>query len=80
MKATYFFSQIQKESISDRLEIEGLSYKEKFIDGKEFTEVDTSDGEHVSNFPNATIVHVKEDLPVDEFMLKHFGKRYAKTF
>jgi hypothetical protein len=52
MKATFFFSAKQKRTV---LDLQGY-YTPLFIDGKEYTEVNSLKGEHKSNYSDAVIV------------------------
>ena len=48
-----------------------------YIDGKQFTEVATKEGEHKSNWDDAVVIHVAW-TPVNQFMLKRYGEKHAR--
>lgn len=78
MKATYFFSQKQKQVMGRIANQNGEHYHSKHIDGVEFTEVQTFDESHESLWDDAKVVKVREGLPVDEWYFEHVGKKSAK--
>lgn len=58
MKATFFYSAQQQQVRRDC----GDNY-DCFIDGEQYTEVMTQQGEHKSKYADAVIVMVKDNLP-----------------
>lgn len=72
MKATYFFSQKQKQI---RLE---MNLPSVYIRDKQYTEMMTQEGEHKSAWDDAEIVCVIDNLPIDEFHYEMFGTKHAK--
>ncbi len=80
MKAAYYFSKEQCRVIMFH---GGLS---NFLpDGTEYTEIVTSfeDDDEIplqNNFSDSKLVFVKENCPVNEFMLENVGERFAKVF
>lgn len=70
MKATYFYSEEQKK-------IQGLNTMVLAPNGKEYTELQSKEGVHKSNFNDAIIVQVVKNLPLDKFMLEQTGERFA---
>lgn len=79
LTATWFFSEKQKAKIVEKMAIEGKIYRPNFINGIEFTEFNPAQDEpQVSNFDDAIVVHQRHDLPLNEFMYKNTGKKFAK--
>ena len=81
MKKVYFYSEkIAKERRNTRLELIEEWPCEGFIHGKRYNETSSyeDDEEPKGIFEDSEIVFVKEDLPVDEFLLMRTGIRSAK--
>lgn len=76
MKAVYYFSNKQ------RIILDNYNEKRLYINSIEYTEVrsyqDDAEHDEKNNFPDSVVVHVKTNLPRDEWEYKHSGKSVAK--
>jgi hypothetical protein len=84
MKKAYYFSEKQLKTIQFHGQTSSF---EVVDDGQmiEFTEVRSSfeDDDEIplqNNWDDSVLVHVKENLPVNEWLLKRNGTRYAKDY
>lgn len=79
MKATFFYSHEQKQHLKAVARMRGKHYIHSYIDGNEYTELQTYNGEHKSPYDDAVIVIVKEGLPVNQKTVKLEGSYFADT-
>lgn len=80
MKLTYFFSPTANKKLRDAAMLRGKRYVAIYIHGKEFTEQTGVQGKHISVWDDSKTVHVQENLPLSEFMLKLLGGRFAVNY
>lgn len=75
MKATFFFSQKQFDLAQGNILYHPSITR---VNGKIYSEVQTSDGEHLSNWEDAVVVHVENNLQVDLLYSELMGTVRAK--
>jgi len=76
MKIAFYYSEKQKKATEKSHSV--------FVNGKEFTEQISSleDSDEVpakNNWNDSVLVHVEENLPLDEFFLEHYNSRRADS-